>query len=39
MKILLTGFKPFGGIAFNPAVGLELVTAILSVDRARGLVE
>jgi len=48
MKILLTGFEPFGGSAVNPSeqvvrhfaahppADLELVTAILPVERSRG---
>jgi len=48
MKVLLTGFEPFGGSDVNPSQqivaalarkrfsGIELVTAILPVDRARG---
>ncbi len=48
MKILLTGFEPFGGSVFNPSEqvvralarekipGIELHPAILPVDRVRG---
>jgi pyroglutamyl-peptidase len=48
MKLLLTGFEPFGGSDVNPSAqiverlareggaGVELVTAVLPVDRYRG---
>ena len=48
MKLLVTGFEPFGGSAVNPSEqvvrvlardgfdGIELLTAILPVDRAGG---
>ncbi|MEP7200887.1 MAG: pyroglutamyl-peptidase I [Chloroflexota bacterium] len=48
MKLLLTGFEPFGGSTINPSeqtvcalahdgiAGVELRTAILPVDRVRG---
>jgi len=48
MRLLLTGFEPFGGSSINPSEevvralgtepppGVELVTAILPVDRQRG---
>jgi pyroglutamyl-peptidase len=48
MRLLLTGFEPFGGSKINPSQqiverleaegfpGIELVTAILPVDRLRG---
>jgi pyroglutamyl-peptidase len=48
MRLLLTGFEPFGGSSINPSQqiierleaeglpGIELVTAILPVDRLRG---
>jgi pyroglutamyl-peptidase len=48
MKLLLTGFEPFGGSAINPSEqavhalaadppsGMELSTAILPVDRSAG---
>ena len=51
MRLLLTGFEPFGTSTVNPSLkvvkalaqrslaGIELVTAILPVDRSRGPAE